>query len=262
MYRGYNLTIREHELNNILLHSIGLKNLQKHDTILEAQIKEILAVNGKIDGNKLESLWFPQIIADVFISHSHNDEKSAITLAGFLKYYFNLDSFIDSKIWGYSNELLKRLDSEYCYNKNINIFDYDRRNLSTSHVHLMLSMALAKMMNNCECLFFLNTPNSIKTSDAINNAKTTSPWIYYEIGISSLISKPLILHKNRQKPIVENRTYTGLNAPNNNLEIQYKLPNSHLTKITVKDLHYWKNTYVRSINKPINALDLLYNMTS
>lgn len=43
--------------------------------------------------------WFPQIKADVFISHSHSDEKLAIIFAGWLYNAFGLTAFIDSCVW-------------------------------------------------------------------------------------------------------------------------------------------------------------------
>lgn len=55
----------------------------------------------------MQSYWFPKINADIFLSHSHKDEKLIIAFAGWLKDTFNLDVFIDSCIWGYSNDLQK-----------------------------------------------------------------------------------------------------------------------------------------------------------
>ena len=67
-----------------------------------------------LDGDAIMSNWFPKIQADIFISHSHADEKYVITLAGFLNEKFGLRSFIDSCVWGYSVELLKEIDNRFC----------------------------------------------------------------------------------------------------------------------------------------------------
>lgn len=142
----------------------------------EKQVKNVLRnyvlKDGVIDGSIMQSNWFPKVEADVFISHSHKDEKRAIALAGWLYKKFGIKSFIDSCIWGYSNDLLKLIDKEHCYQEETNTYDYNLRNYSTSHVHMMLSVALTMMIDNTECILS-NTPNSITTSSIIN--KTESP---------------------------------------------------------------------------------------
>lgn len=95
-----------------------------------------------------------------------------------MKEKFGLVAFIDSCVWGSADKLLKKVDERYCKQYYINYFDYEKRNFSTSHIHMMLSIALAKIMKNCEAIFFLNTEESICTEDIINN-KTYSPWIYF-----------------------------------------------------------------------------------
>lgn len=52
---------------------------------------------------------------------------------------------------------------------------------------MIFSVALTQMIDNTECLFFQNTPNSITPNATINH--TESPWIYFEIAMSRLIRK-------------------------------------------------------------------------
>jgi hypothetical protein len=61
---------------------------------------------------------------------------------------------------------------------------------------MMLSTALSMMIDKAECLFFLNTPNSIQATEAID--RTKSPWIYHEISISSLIRKRRLSEYRRE----------------------------------------------------------------
>lgn len=111
-------------------------------------------MDGVIDGTKLQENWFPtKHKFNVFLSHSHNDKQLAIALAGFLKDKLGLNAFIDSCLWGYSNDLLKEIDQRYCRHRNGVSFDYNKRNYSTSHVHMMLSIALSRMIDNCEAVF-------------------------------------------------------------------------------------------------------------
>lgn len=57
------------------------------------------------------------------------------------------------------NDLLREIDEKYCRHSNGTSFDYDKRNYSTSHVHMMLSIALSRMIDKCESVFFLNSEN-------------------------------------------------------------------------------------------------------
>lgn len=96
--------------------------------------------NEMLDGDGISNDWFPTIDSDVFISHSHMDEKYVIAFAGWLKEKFGLQPFIDSCVWGYSNELLREIDNNYCKNDYGNTYNYEKRNVSTSHVHMMFAL--------------------------------------------------------------------------------------------------------------------------
>src|SRR5690606_26606894 len=85
----------------------------------------------KIDGSKLQADWFPNIEADIFISHSHRDKDLAIALSEYLYQNFDLNVFIDSCIWGYSDEHLKIIDDKYCLNSDQTTYNYSKRNYST-----------------------------------------------------------------------------------------------------------------------------------
>lgn len=55
---------------------------------------------------------------DFFISHSHSDEKLANMIAGWLNDKFKLNYFIDSNVWGYSDNLIKELNARYRNKRN------------------------------------------------------------------------------------------------------------------------------------------------
>lgn len=67
--------------------------------------------------------------------------------------------------------MLRQIDDKYCRNKTGDTYNYDRRNYSTSHVHMMLSTALTEMMNISECIMFFNTPNSVSVVDDLECIK-------------------------------------------------------------------------------------------
>jgi len=166
MYRAFNLVGHpwgpiSRDLGDVIFNKNKLMVRESLESYLEGQI---------IDGTKLAEHWFPTIKADVFVSHSHNDEEDAVKCAGWLKSEFGLDPFIDSCVWGYADNLLKMIDDKYCRNPGGETYSYEKRNGSTSHVHMMLSGALNAMLDSTECVIFINTRNSITSSESI--AKT------------------------------------------------------------------------------------------
>lgn len=199
---------------------IGQEYYENIKKDIQNSLKEFIGLDGIIDGTKLQENWFPtKQKFDVFLSHSHNDEKLAICLAGFLKEKLDLDTFIDSCLWGYSNELLKGLDKKYCMYSDGASYDYDKRNYSSSHVHMMLSIALSRMIDNCETVFFLNSENSICLSEEIDKERTSSPWIYNELSMADII---------QIRKYAEYRKKTYLEFAHREHETLYESPNLHI----------------------------------
>lgn len=80
------------------------------------------------------------------------------------------------------------------------MFDYDKRNYSTSHVHMMLSIALTSMIDACETVFLLNTPQSISLEEDIKKEQTSSPWIYHELSTANVMRvKPITDYRNQHE---------------------------------------------------------------
>lgn len=162
MYRGFNLKI-ENKLEFNHYHSTGMEIFKKLQASVQPRLKEYLIPDGTIDGNKIMNDWFPEVKSHIFLSHSHRDLENAVYIAGILYSKFKILTFIDSTVWGYCNDLLKLIDNKYCKNESGETYDYNKRNYSTSHVHLMLSSSLNKMIDNSEAIFFLNSSNSVST---------------------------------------------------------------------------------------------------
>lgn len=248
MYRGFNLTIGKIKEEYLVK---GRVDFEINKKLVSDDLTKFLSPRGKLNGTQMQHNWFPSVKADIFISHSHNDENEAIKLAGWLKEIFDLDCFIDSCIWGNSNDLLKTLDNEYCLNVSENTYSYQKRNSSTSHVHVMLSTALAKMIERTECLIFLNTPNSVATSDIIT--KTASPWIYMEIALSQLVRKPLELHRNDLL-----KSFSESDRLQKSLSFEYELSLNNFTEINENNLTNWRDKW-HAIKRG-NPLDVLYSL--
>ena len=97
---------------------LGEMHLEKQIANYKEDLKAYIT-SKEIDGTKIQEEWFPEIEADIFISHSHEDKDLACALAGWLYDTFKLKCFIDSCVWGDSKELLELMNSELS-NKRVN----------------------------------------------------------------------------------------------------------------------------------------------
>lgn len=233
----------------------GQQHLKNNHQKVSKTLKDyLLSKNGALSGLEIEKEWFPQINIDIFLSHSHKDQKSVISFAGWLNKTFNLNVFVDSGLWGNSAELLKEIDDEYCKNENKLSYSYEKRNYSTSHVHMMLAMSLAKVMDKAEITLFLNTDNTIKpVSDTINKS-TSSPWIYTELVFTSLIQKK-VPRRELLKSIDEDIMFE-----NRNLEIEHNVQEyiNKLVPLTEDNLKLWEKKYNEASGSKEHPLDYLY----
>lgn len=120
----------------------------------------------------------------------------------------------------------------YYYQEDSKTYNYNKRNFSTSHVHMMLSTALINTIDNTECIFFINTPNSIENVyDTVNNS-TYSTCIYSELEATRLL---------RNRPISDYRvpyeTKSIHEKFNNELKIKYRCDLNHLCDLSDSDLN-------------------------
>lgn len=252
MYRGFDLNVP----NNFFSKFIESGSLlhQKNKGIVSDILEEYRSNSGDLLASKMTAAWFPKIDAQVFISHAHKDSDIALGLSGHLHDELGISSFIDSTVWGYSDDLLKILDDEFCYNDKSKTYDYRKRNRSTAHVHMMLSVAISQMINKCECIIFMNTPQSISSVDYIKGSTTDSPWIYSEISMTSLIQKRSPTSHRLAKSVISTESL----AADSNLTIQYEVDLSHLSKLSATKYNEWVE---QAGDKRGNAaLDILYNL--
>ena len=147
---------------------------KKHEDEVHDCLAQYITEDGVINGTALKKHWFSISKKDVFISHSHDDISKVIAFAGWLHDSFGLEAFIDSCSWGYCDDLLNKIDKKYCYNSKTSTYDYNLRNYTTSHVHMMLSTALTEMIYKTECIIFFNTPQSINMASELDKIKKNS----------------------------------------------------------------------------------------
>lgn len=252
MFAGFNLTIEDEDAFREY-YDYGKSILSSQKRNIEENLEEYICGRDTLDGTMMEAQWFPSVDADVFLSHSHKDEHMVVALAGWLSKECNVRAFVDSYIWGYSNKLLKKLDNRYCVEERVGShtsYSYEKRNNSTSHVHMMLSTALGKMIDKCECLFFVNTPNSIEIAETMEMEATLSPWIYSELALSQIV---------RHKKLSEYRTgeaYFAKDAVNESasLQIKYDISLSHLHKLSTDNLLRWSKSVKYYPSYPLDKL--------
>lgn len=278
MYSKFNLSISNYFYNSELNKHLesGKRIYENHEVLTKKNLKGFIFDNGHIDGTAMKSNWFQIEDVDIFISHSHQDITKVKAFAGWLYDEFKLTAFVDSCVWGYCDDLLKQIDNEYCKKKDGKTYDYELRNYTTSHVHMMLSTALIEMIDNTECIMFYNTPSSVtlvEDLETIKSAKkkvTLSPWIYHELATTSFVRscKP-----TRVTSVLESvniyKAYGKRNSPDIEYDVDKYLEN--MISIESKDLSSWKRNYAilthklhgnsipnRNAYENIHPLDVLY----
>ncbi len=249
MYRAYSLRIAENLFQSYL--EDGMSATKENNAAAKAGLDKFIDGDGSLVARKIMDDWFPRVKADVFISHSRKDEELAIGLAGWLKEKLGVSSFIDSCVWGYSPELLKKLDKQFCL-KDDGYYSYDKRNITNCHVNMMLSTSLAKMIDQCECVIFLNTPNSISCKGCIEKDGTESPWIYAEIEATRMLRENTPERKRwLVKASVENRSI----VLDETISVKYDLDLKHLLLLEKEQIIKWD----KCGKIGTDSLDFLYN---
>ena len=249
MYRAFTLT---HSNWSGIASKSGETLFQQKSEAVRTSLEAFVS-NKIVDGGKLSAHWFPKIKADVFISHSHQDKANAITFAAWLKDNFGLEPFIDSCVWGHAAELLAIIDKEYCWNEDKETYDYLKRNDSTSHVHMILANALSEMLEVVECVFFMNTPNSIAPNETVS--KTLSPWIFYELGVMRIIRRT----KPARMEVEINLSEGRLKKAEAHLQMTHPVPLNELTPLSSTQLNQWIKAH-DSKSRWQHDLDLLYEI--
>jgi len=203
-----------------------------------SQLASYLNPDGSLSAGDLAKDWFPEVNADIFISHSHSDKEEVYRLVGLLKKCFNLNCFVDSLVWEYANDLLRQIDETYCLMPGNQYFDYNKRNYSTSAVHMMLSLALAKMIAKTKCVFFYNTPQSIIHESAVKKPDTTSPWIYNEIVIANMLEQAF---RAGQESVMSQEVFSNGRLLEKSLSITYPIDLSNSITINNDLFKTWLN---------------------
>ena len=257
MYKGYSLKLEKDYYKDyfhvsdleIELYEMQMAILKRNlQTKLNEKINLSNNVDNDLDGNKLINDWFPNYKADIFISHSHDDVEMAKHLACWIERKFQLTTFIDSTVWGNSNDLLRNIDDKYAKEAD-GSYNYDIRNFTTSHVHMMLATALNDVIYSSECLIFLNTPQSLSVAE-IGKEQTSSPWIYNELKTATTIKKIIPERHKESKRDIFNE------VPKINYDVSEEL--SKFDDLDIIKLKGWQSRH--EILPEVHPLDILYKI--
>lgn len=270
MYKRYKMRIDEGERNAFVQFSQPGEDLYSdfRKSVLSQIANYEMGTSLSINGDIVENIWFPKEEYQIFLSHSNRDKDIAYALAYRLKESMNVNVFVDSLVWGHRDDLIKQLYNSTrgvrwnnaCYWGNgVPPSVPDECALYSSiaaHVDAMLNKSLIQVMDDCECLLFLNTPNSISASEVRD--KTLSPWIYSELE-SSLrlrIQEPLrytngnfSYNPSREAQVIENRQ---------ELRVEHSVPTGHLQPLSLSKFEEWVKTATGKT--ACEALDVLYNL--
>ena len=269
MYRGYKISTDksffiEKEIKTTQMRGYKIKtrvpvdNFDKYkkrgESLFSDKIKEAddtllkyISDDGVLEGDVIQDKWFPVVKGqfDVFISHSHKEEDLALAyaLSGWLYEKFNLKCFLDKYVWNSADGLIKKLD-DLCRRPGETGYKYQDRNMTTSQVHAMLTSAIMQEINDCDALFFLNTPNTV---DIVTESQeyTLSPWIFLEIGFSKLVKKEW-KNKNRKRindDLIAKEVAEKQILLESVVQMRMNLDTSHLTELGNDDLNDWMDVW-------------------
>lgn len=250
MYKAFNLKLGQSTFT-AEEHAQGRQVLDRLRPVVTARLKTCIREDGSIDGSRLRDEWFPKRDTRVFISHSHQDEASAVGLVGWFA-RLGIQAFVDSGVWGDANSLLREIDDKHCRNWDNSTYSYEKRNSSTAHVHTLLSTALAAMMDHTECVMFLNTHASAPISDSME--KTASPWIFFEIETANRLRRRLPREQHLKKAMDES-------AQQRDMKVYYDLQLEDFVEIDMDTLRKWATQNPRPTSEQwVTPLDSLYRL--
>lgn len=214
-----------------------------------------------LDAKRLASKIFPEKKYDIFLSHSHKDEQAAIEFAISMK-KIGVSVFVDSCVWGYVGDLLKKVNDEYSgpvKTEDSTIYDMERCNQVAANLFMMLSAELNKMIDASEFFVFLRSGNSIpvESYDKFESIdRTFSPWVFSELAFSRYVrcqdpgrDRDPVLELNKSLS-ASFESFTDRSAI-----FSYEAFNAHLPELEGRALRGW---YTRTNKVGGFALDELY----
>lgn len=190
-----NLVLNEYDKSELAKVPLNTINSQKGQRNI-ALINLLKSGKNTINSSEILELAAPEDSYDFFISHSHKDIDSVLSLASFLRNK-GFKVFVDSEYWLYFDDIAKELNKNHLHGgeSGTDYYDHDKTIDVQKHCDVMLSASLLQIMTKSKVLVFVNTPSSIVNMEELSqyDAKrsTYSPWIYYEILVANALFEPI-----------------------------------------------------------------------
>ena len=201
-------------------------------------LKRVTDENGIINGSELRDNVFPiekEEHFDVFISYSHNDEENAY---GLYKYLTDkgLHVFLDSTVWYSADKLQLAIDEQYSQIPIPGVrYEYAKTQLSASHVHAMISMAILEVIDRSELCIFLKSDHSLTLAEGMEN-HTLSPWIYEELSYFRKIRVTVPERLEKYQVRLINTNSNNLDLILEQLKVQYNINLKGFIQLGISDL--------------------------
>lgn len=176
--------------------------------------------------------WFSEVKADVFISHSGNDEE----LAHWLYDTFGIKSFIDSELLECITELQEEIEMRHSREELFLYNDKDRHS-SAAHAHMIFVHALRCLIDQTECFIYLDTSKC-----ASDGKSGFSPLIFHELATVNTVRESI-----PKRPGYLEESF----------DIHYPLHCQRLMSLCAADLDNWAKK-MSDYPDEIHALDALY----
>ena len=253
MYRAFNVILNSNEY-------LGYANTQQYEndkSISLQNLRRIINSKDMLQAYEIKKLLLPSKRYDIFISHSHKDLEIAKGLSGYLNALCGVSCFIDSLYWGNIDELQEELNRMHLHKDEATgkkYFDHQSTMEVAKHANMILASALTEMIDNCECVFFLNTDNSvIRGTEAMSKNETYSPWIYHEVFTTSIIHRK---GTGRRAALEEQQIRDNAIKPLP--QFIYNLDLTGMTILNDGDIIHWQSAVKHDYNN--NPLDVLYKL--
>ena len=180
-----------------------------------------------IDAKKVIDLLFPEVDADVFISHSHKDVNLAAQLALDISDKKGMGVLVDYCVWGSSAQLLKIINDRFCKVRGSTYYDYEKVMRTSEHVNVILTSALQRMIDAASNFIFLDSECSLIQGGVWKDeVRTDSAWIHMELKFSELLTE--------RRPVAK----AALESRDSAL-FAHPAPTQHLEKVSTARFYNW-----------------------
>ena len=253
MYEAFNVELKEKWATDKIDVLKAHYDVEKKS--YSEELKKLIDSSTTISADEIKKLLLPEQSFDVFISHSHADLDLALGLKFILKSKFNLNAFVDELYWGNIDTLQDELNKRHLHKENgMNLYDHNQTMQVAAHANMILASALTGMIDKCECVFFLNTENSVQSAnDVLKGVNTRSPWIYHEVYTTTVIQRHYDRGTNKRFAAVNESLKDSLMPT-----IEYPLDISKMKPINDGIIREWFHKKTSMPNA--HSLDVLYSI--